>query len=150
MISDQCEEFMATNTMSKKYSLVEWQDASAFLPDDDVTVLIHDADGDVVMGFHDGDDGWRYGATGERVTCAVLSWADVPIPPGEDEQSITQKHWNDFVQCEARKIKETGKLPHFVKICEEWPYEVIAGGNEKNATGHATADKNQPTHENGN
>lgn len=87
---------MKTNTMQKKYSLVEWYDAGASVPDDDITVLIHDAEGDVVMGFLDGDDGWRYGATGERVTCPVMHWADVPVP-GETcgvlfDQVISEKN----------------------------------------------------------
>ena len=59
---------------------VVWIPAASAKPDDDTTVLIADAEGDVSLGFLDGSDGCRY-ASAERVDTRVMYWAEVPPAP---------------------------------------------------------------------
>lgn len=59
---------------------IQWIPVAQKLPDDEITVLIADADSDVNLGFHDGDDGWR-DLDGGRVTVPITHWADLPSPP---------------------------------------------------------------------
>jgi hypothetical protein len=49
------------------------------LPDSDITVLVHLADGEVWTGFHDGDC-WRF-VSGDRIEAGVVHWAPFPEPP---------------------------------------------------------------------
>lgn len=60
-----------------------WIDAEQELPDDEVEVLLHTADGEVGAGFKDGKD-WRW-LCASRVKIPVLHWMHFPQPP-EDEQ----------------------------------------------------------------
>ena len=61
-------------------SIVRWIPVHQQLPDDDITVLIADTEHDVTLGFHDGDDGWRY-CNGSRVGDPVTHWAEIPAAP---------------------------------------------------------------------
>jgi hypothetical protein len=58
---------------------LEWHAVETALPDDDITLLIAEMDGDVSMGFMDGDQ-WRYD-TAERVLSTVTHWAHIPAHP---------------------------------------------------------------------
>ena len=60
-------------------SIITWSPAKRGLPDSDITVLVHLADGEVWTGFLDADT-WRY-VSGDRIEAAVLHWADFPPPP---------------------------------------------------------------------
>jgi len=58
---------------------VIWNDAEVSLPDDETTVLVALADGDVWMGFRDGDD-WR-DVSAELIEEEVEWWAELPAHP---------------------------------------------------------------------
>jgi hypothetical protein len=52
------------------------------LPDADTTVLVYTpADGEVWLGFYDGEC-WR-GVDASRLRCKVTHWAHLPEPPRE-------------------------------------------------------------------
>lgn len=56
-----------------------WIPVSQALPADDMTVLVHMADGEVWTGYLD-DDVWRY-VSGDRIDASVLHWRPFPDPP---------------------------------------------------------------------
>lgn len=56
-----------------------WIPVSQALPDDDMDVLIHLADGKVWTGFVDAGV-WRY-VLGDRIDTPVLHWRPFPDPP---------------------------------------------------------------------
>lgn len=58
---------------------IVWVDAGKELPDDEMTVLIAFADGEVWTGFFDAGD-WRY-VNADLVEPAVTHWAEFPDPP---------------------------------------------------------------------
>lgn len=58
---------------------IEWKDASDELPDDDMTVLVALADGEVWTGFLDAGR-WCY-TSGDPIYNPVRYWADFPDPP---------------------------------------------------------------------
>lgn len=58
---------------------IVWKKVSDELPDDDVTVLIALADGDVFTGFLDAGD-WRY-VSADLIDVPVTHWANFPYPP---------------------------------------------------------------------
>lgn len=60
-------------------STITWHAVEEELPDADSLVIIADADGDVCLGFLDGDV-WRY-PHAERCIDPVTHWADVPAHP---------------------------------------------------------------------
>lgn len=55
-----------------------WIGASDRLPDDDQCVLIATTDGEVWVGYHDGDDGWREASA---LQVSVTHWMPLPEPP---------------------------------------------------------------------
>lgn len=57
----------------------QWIACSESMPDDDTSVLIAMADGEVWVGFHD-DGQWRY-ASADPCGVAVTHWMDFPDPP---------------------------------------------------------------------
>lgn len=57
-----------------------WISTKDRLPDDEQTVLIALADGEVWTGFHDGDDGWRF-VSADKVGSPVTHWMSFPEPP---------------------------------------------------------------------
>jgi len=59
---------------------IRWISTDTELPDDDMEVLIVDPENDVAVGFHDGDDGWRY-LDASRVGDLVTHWAELPDGP---------------------------------------------------------------------
>jgi hypothetical protein len=56
-----------------------WISTDLALPDDDATVLIHMADGEVWTGFLDAGT-WRY-VSGDSIEAEVLHWRPFPEPP---------------------------------------------------------------------
>ena len=58
---------------------INWIDATAQLPDADLTVLIATSDGEVVTGFF--DEEWRDAASAMPTASPVTHWADLPEPP---------------------------------------------------------------------
>lgn len=58
---------------------IQWIASKDSLPDDDITVLIALADGEVWTGFHDAGI-WRF-VSADAVTCEVEHWAAFPEPP---------------------------------------------------------------------
>lgn len=60
-------------------SIITWSPAMDGLPDSDITVLVHLADGEVWTGFHDGEV-WRF-VSGDRIESKVVHWAHFPKPP---------------------------------------------------------------------
>ena len=56
-----------------------WIPVARALPDDDATVLIHLADGEVWTGFLDAG-AWRF-VSGDRIETPVLHWRPFPDPP---------------------------------------------------------------------
>jgi hypothetical protein len=58
---------------------IHWTEASLKLPDDDLTVLIAEADGEVSEGFHESGV-WRY-ANAAQVLSRVTHWAEWPEAP---------------------------------------------------------------------
>lgn len=58
---------------------VSWIPTSQAVPDDDATVLIHLADGEVWTGFLDAGQ-WRY-VSGDRIEAQVLHWRPFPDAP---------------------------------------------------------------------
>ena len=60
-------------------SNVCWTDPSILLPDDDMTVLVALADGEVWTGFRDSGD-WRF-VSGDLIEARVIWWAEFPEPP---------------------------------------------------------------------
>jgi hypothetical protein len=64
---------------------ITWIPVAERLPDDDTTVLLALADGDVITGWHEGGDSvfpreWR-DVTGWQITQGVTHWADLPAAP---------------------------------------------------------------------
>lgn len=61
-------------------SIIEWKRPADEMPDDEITVLLAFADGDVTLGYHDGCwrnmEGLPYGTKDEP-----RAWADVPEAP---------------------------------------------------------------------
>lgn len=55
-----------------------WIPVAQILPDDDETVLVALADGEVWLGYHDGDSGWRSVSSDLIV---VTHWAAIPEGP---------------------------------------------------------------------
>lgn len=60
-------------------AVVSWNDPDESLPDDETTVLLALVDGDVWMGFRDGDD-WR-DVSAELIDQEVEWWAELPLHP---------------------------------------------------------------------
>jgi hypothetical protein len=60
-------------------SNITWIPVAQRLPDDDMTVLLALADGEVWTGFLDADQ-WRY-VSADPIQEAVLFWAEFPAPP---------------------------------------------------------------------
>lgn len=58
---------------------ITWHAVADKMPDDDETVLIVLADGDVCSGWHDGDNGWR--DIGAFQCATVTHWATMPKGP---------------------------------------------------------------------
>ena len=56
-----------------------WIPVAHALPDDDATVLIHMADGEVWTGFLDAGT-WRF-VSGDSIESEVLHWRPFPQPP---------------------------------------------------------------------
>lgn len=56
-----------------------WIDAKKELPDDDLTVLISMADGEVWTGYFD-NGLWRF-VSGDPAGVTVTHWMDFPEPP---------------------------------------------------------------------
>ena len=58
---------------------ITWMEAKVELPDDDITVLIALADGEVWTGFRDAGE-WRF-VTADLIESKVVWWAHFPNPP---------------------------------------------------------------------
>ncbi len=56
-----------------------WTATASSLPDDDQTVLIATADGEVWTGYHEAD-AWFY-VSGDQIGQPVTHWMDFPEPP---------------------------------------------------------------------
>lgn len=65
--------------------MTQWISVADRLPDDDLTVLIALADGEVWTGFMDAGD-WRY-VSADLVGIEVTHWMDFPEPPLKGEPS---------------------------------------------------------------
>ena len=59
-----------------------WIDVEEDLPDDEIEVLVHTADGEVSVGFRESNN-WRY-LCASKIKIPVLHWAHMPEPPEED------------------------------------------------------------------
>jgi hypothetical protein len=59
-----------------------WKRCADELPDDDMTVLLALADGEVWTGFRDAGK-WRY-VSADLIEIEVTDWMDFPAPPGVD------------------------------------------------------------------
>jgi hypothetical protein len=86
---------------------VIWMDAGAELPDEDMTVLVALADGEVWTGFLEGGD-WRY-VSGDRIEGAVLFWADFPLAPVGPAVlgAPGERGWTVFPLCSGDDLKDT-------------------------------------------
>lgn len=62
---------------------IMWVNAANELPDDEMTVLVALADGEVWTGFHL-DGTWRF-VSGEEISSQVTWWANFPEPPVCDD-----------------------------------------------------------------
>ncbi len=78
--------------MSKE--IIQWYSVEDDMPDDDETVLVFEPESPsdkVWMGYHDGDDGWRY-IDGRQTIFTVTHWATMlhgpkkPQPPAQTER----------------------------------------------------------------
>jgi hypothetical protein len=69
------------------YSSVFWKDATAELPDDDMSVLVALDDGEVWTGFHDYGV-WRY-VSADAIDGTVTHWAEFPEPPANVKDVAT-------------------------------------------------------------
>lgn len=58
---------------------ITWNSVARSLPDEDMTVLLALADGEVWTGFLDAGQ-WRY-VSADPIQEAVLFWAEFPAPP---------------------------------------------------------------------
>ena len=63
----------------KRGTPITWIHVVKELPDDDLTVMIALKDGEVYMGFLDGET-WRY-MDGTEPSSPVIAWAHVPAHP---------------------------------------------------------------------
>jgi hypothetical protein len=72
------------------------------MPDDDETVLVFEPDSPsdkVWMGYHDGDEGWRY-IDGRKTLFTVTHWATMlagpkkPQPPAQTERQHADEKAN--------------------------------------------------------
>lgn len=61
-----------------------WTAVKDHLPDDEMTVLLALADGEVWPGFHEGTQ-WFY-VSADPVGVEVLHWAEFPAPPGAGDE----------------------------------------------------------------
>lgn len=61
---------------------VVWRRPADELPDDEMTVLLALADGEVWTGFHDAGS-WRF-VSADLIETEVLWWAHFPAPPGNE------------------------------------------------------------------
>jgi len=61
------------------YRRVTWRRVDRSLPDDELTVLLALADGEVWTGFRDAGQ-WRY-VSADPIDAAVTHWAEFPLPP---------------------------------------------------------------------
>ena len=59
--------------------VITWSPAKRGLPDSDITVLVHLADGEVWTGFHDAGQ-WRF-VSADPISEPVLHWMPFPQPP---------------------------------------------------------------------
>jgi len=73
-------------------ALLIWNDAEVSLPDDETTVLVALADGDVWMGFRDGDD-WR------DVSAELIEEEVVEPMAAEMLQG-----WPEMIECVSRVL----------------------------------------------
>ena len=64
---------------------VRWVDAHKELPDDEMTVLVALADGEVWTGFHE-DNQWRF-VSADMIEAEVMYWAEFPEPPNDKVSS---------------------------------------------------------------
>ena len=80
--SNTPQESAGAGSSPSSCSVVRWISVADTLPDDDMTVLIADTENDVTLGFHDGDDCWRY-CSSEKVGDPVTHWAEIPDPPNK-------------------------------------------------------------------
>lgn len=58
---------------------IYWRKVSRSVPDDGITVLMCDLDGEVYPGFRLAGE-WRY-ITADLVKDTITHWADLPLPP---------------------------------------------------------------------
>ena len=63
----------------RKSTWITWVNAALELPDDEETVLMALADGEIWTGFHDAGQ-WRF-VSGEACEAEVKWWAHFPEPP---------------------------------------------------------------------
>lgn len=69
----------ARQQRDKARQATAWIPVSQALPDDDATVLVHMADGEVWTGYLDAGS-WRF-VSGDRIESPVLHWRPFPDPP---------------------------------------------------------------------
>ena len=67
--------------------MTTWTATKDKLPDDEMTVLLALADGEVWPGFHEGTQ-WFY-VSADPVGVEVLHWAKFPAPPGSDDNTVS-------------------------------------------------------------
>ena len=98
-------------------SSVVWEDARVRLPDDDMTVLVSLADGEVWTGFREGGI-WRY-VSADAIEAEVKHWAAFPDAPGadsppcDDQEQGWKNKWECAVEMAARaecKLEEARTL----------------------------------------
>jgi hypothetical protein len=82
-------------------SIITWSPAKRGLPDSDITVLVHLADGEVWTGFHDGEV-WRF-VSGDRIESQVVHWAPFPEPPTKQPEKLIElpsdhSKWATYIQ----------------------------------------------------
>lgn len=65
--------------------MTTWTAVKDKLPDDEMTVLLALADGEVWPGFHEGTQ-WFY-LSADPVGVEVLHWAEFPAPPGAGDDA---------------------------------------------------------------
>lgn len=78
-IGDALLAMYCSRTDEKEVRVVEWIPVGFRLPDVELTVMIHEDDGEVSTGFLD-NEVWRY-VSADRVNANVIHWAEMPAGP---------------------------------------------------------------------
>lgn len=79
-----------------------WIPVNDHLPDDEMTVLLALADGEVWPGFHD-DGKWFY-VSADPVGVEVLHWAEFPAPPSSDDDASDNPSVDQVYRGDLKRV----------------------------------------------